>query len=195
MVRVVIPLKRSGDKGKLAIEQFGLPEDVIENAGSANAITFMVPAEKAAQLGFNNKLTRASNGSVIASPNISGDIINTAENSAEENPFASELMQLNRGAKSVPFPDYMRVHGQNGAFSMSDGQVYITFYDKSGNVTSEEPTGVTRITPQTAVQLEDAAQAYINQQADARHASKARQYQNNRTQAKPNWIPINSIFN
>ena len=195
MVRVVIPLKRSGDKGKLAIEQFGLPEDVIENAGSANAITFMVPAEKAAQLGFNNKLTRASNGTVIASPNISGDIINTAENSAEENPFASELMQLTKGAKSVPFPDYMRVHGQNGAFSMSDGQVYITFYDKSGNVTSEEPTGVTRITPQTAVQLEDAAQAYINQQADARHASKARQYQNNRTQAKPNWIPINSIFN
>lgn len=195
MVRVTIPLKRSGEKAKLALAGFGLPEDVIEGAEKANALTFMIPADKASQLGFNHKLMRTANGSVVSTPDASADIISTAQSSAEENPFASELMKLNKGAKSVLFPNYMRINGQDGAFSMSDGQVYITFYDKNGHVTSEEPTNITSITPQTAAQLEDAAQLYINRMADAKQATKVKTYQNNRAQAKSNWVPINSIFN
>jgi hypothetical protein len=195
MIRVTIPLKRSGEKGNLALGTFGLPKEVIEKAGISSSITFMVPASKAAQLGFNNKLVVGQDGSVISRPDGSSSIINTAQNSAEENPFASELLNLNRGASSVRFPDYMRIKGVDGAFSLSDGQVYITFYDKEGNVTAEEPTGVTEITPQTAVQLENAAEAYVEQRANAKHVSKTNANNNIRSQAKSDWVPINKIFN
>ena len=194
MVRVTIPLVRSGEKGNLALAAFGLPEDVVEKAGSANSITFMVPAEKANQLGFNTKLIRTSNGSIISQPDLSSYMIGAAQSSAEETPFTSDLLKLNQGARSVPFPSYMRIHGQDGVFSMRDGQVYIGFYDKNGDVISEEATGVSKVTPQTARQLEDAAQAYIEQQENAKQTATMNTIQQNRSRAGADWVDVNKIF-
>lgn len=194
MVRVTIPLKRSGEKGKLAIGSYGLPSNVVDKAGQANSITLMIPAANAGKLGLNAKLMKKADGSIVSQDDPNGYIINRAQSSAEENPFASELMRLNEGAKSVPFPEYMSVNGQHGAFSMSDGQVYITFYDDNGNVISEEPTHVTTITPQTANQLEAAALQYVNDKKNAKAAYHANVRQQNRSNVKADWVDINSIY-
>lgn len=194
MVRVIVPLKRAGEKGTLAIESFGLPKEVIEKAGGASAITFMVPADKANQLGFNPKLMRTANGSIISNPDFASYVTSAAQNAATQSPFTSELMQLNRGKKSVPFPDYLKVKGQDGMFSKSDGQIYITFFDKNGKVTQEEPTGYSELTPETAVQLENAADAFITKQNAAKQAAQNNIRTTHRSNVKPDWVDVNSIF-
>lgn len=194
MVRVIIPLKRSGEKGRLALDAYGLPKDVVQKAGAGNSITIMVPANKANQLGFNPKLMRTENGSIVSNEDFGAYATEAGQRAATQTPFISELMDLNRGKTSVPFPNYLKVKGYDGMFSKSNGQIYITFYDKNGHVVQEEPTGYSEVTPETAVQLENAVDVFINQRNRAREASNTAKRESNRSNVKADWVDINSIY-
>lgn len=194
MVRVTIPLLRKGEKNKIALAGMGIPSSVAKAAEGSNSITFMVPAEKANELGMNRGLIKTANGSIVQSEDIGSYMVGKAQNAAEESPFSSTLLSLNRGSNFVQFPEYMKVRGVNGGFSKSNGMVYITLHDDNGNTISEEPTGVSEINTQTARLLEQSAVTYIDKMNDAEHAKVVNRQQSNRQQAKSNWVPVNSIF-